>query len=240
MLKWPISHLLANDISAGAAFRVSGAEIVVTDALAIPAEVRTALKDRRDELFTHLASVDTGEPTSSAILKAEGIVVAVATTESEATALLAEVLTEAGDRPLGLDIETAPKPEYAKPRVAVKLTRTGAVAQNQPKDKSRVGLDPLRSEPRLVQVYGGGSRCAVFDMRSIPWSVLEPLWRRRLVIHHAQFELGFLQARGILPGYFECTLQAAGLMLGVHRRGLAATAEAYLGWKMPKGLQTSD
>ena len=103
-----------------------------------------------------------------------------------------------------------------------------------------MGLDPLRSNPRLVQVYGGGDRCAVFDMRSVPWSALEPLWTRRLVIHHAQFELGFLQTRGILPQSFECTLQAAGLMLGVHRRGLAAAAEAYLGWKLPKELQTSE
>ena len=168
MLAWPISHLLAIAKNAGAAFRVSGAEVVVTDALAIPAEVRIALKDRRDELFAHFAPANTGEPTSSAILKAEGVVVAVATTESEAIELLAEMLTDAGDGPLGLDMETAPKPEYAEPRFAVKLTRTGAVARNQPKDKSRIGLDPLRSDPRLVQVYYPTSSTRFILERSRP------------------------------------------------------------------------
>ena len=35
-------------------------------------------------------------------------------------------------------------------------------------------------------------------------------------------------------------LQAAGLMLGTHRRGLAVAADAYLDWELPKDLQTSD
>ena len=94
MLVRPISHLLAEATAAGAAFRVSGAKVGVTDPSAIPAEVRTTLKDRRDELFAHLTSADTGGPTSSAILQAEGIEVVVATTERKArgkVALLEEL-----------------------------------------------------------------------------------------------------------------------------------------------------
>ena len=80
-------------------------------------------------------------------------------------------VTDAGDGPLGFDMETAPKPEYVEPRFAVKLTWTGAVARNQPKDISRIGLDALRSDPRLVQVYYPTSSTRVILARSRPaWS----------------------------------------------------------------------
>ena len=34
----------------------------------------------------------------------------------------------------------------------------------QPKPKDKVALDPHRSEPRLIQVFGGGTKAAVLDM----------------------------------------------------------------------------
>ena len=58
--------------------------------------------------------------------------------------------------------------------------------------------------------------------------------------HNSQFELLFLMAQGILPRHVECTMQGAGLMLGVHRRSLAKATEVYLSWQMPKDLQVSD
>ena len=129
-----IPHLLAEATAVGATFRLSGDEIVVTGALAIPAETRTALKGHRDALYAHLSRTSRDGETCSSLLRAAGVEVAVATTAREATALLDEVLTDAGDGPLGLDIETAPMPEYAEPRLAIKLTRTGRLAQSQPKD----------------------------------------------------------------------------------------------------------
>ena len=93
----------------------------------------------------------------------------------------------------------------------------------QPKSDDKVGLDPHRSEPRLVQLYGGGARVAVLDVRSVSWDVLAPVWDRSLVAHNAAFELAFLAKRGIYPRA-QCTMQAAGLLLGVHRRSLADAA----------------
>ena len=109
----------------------------------------------------------------------------------------------------------------------------------QPKSDDKVGLDPHRSEPRLVQLYGGGARVAVLDMRSVSWDVLAPVWNRSLVAHNAAFELAFLAKRGIYPRA-QCTMQAAGLLLGVHRRSLADACSAYLGVDVPKAHQTSD
>ena len=103
----------------------------------------------------------------------------------------------------------------------------------QPKSDDKVGLDPHRSEPRLVQLYGGGARVAVLDMRSVSWGVPAPVWRRSLVAHNAAFEMAFLAKRGIYPRV-QCTMQAAGLLLGVHRRSLADACSSYLGVDVPK------
>jgi DNA polymerase I-like protein with 3'-5' exonuclease and polymerase domains len=92
-----------------------------------------------------------------------------------------------------------------------------------------------------VQLYGGGDTCLVLDTRIVPLTALEPvLRRRRVVIHNAAFELRFLHHAGIDAPQFECSMQAAGLMLGVHRRSLEDVAQHYLGIALPKELQLSD
>ena len=83
----------------------------------------------------------------------------------------------------------------------------------QPKPDDKVALDPHRSEPRRIQVFGGGTKAAVLDMRSVSWSVLAPLWERPLVSHNAMFELAVLAKRGIRPR-MDCSMQAAGLRWG--------------------------
>ena len=81
----------------------------------------------------------------------------------------------------------------------------------------------------------------VLDTRLVPLTVLAPvLGRRKWVIHNAAFELRFLHHAGIAVPDFECTMQAAGLMLGVHRRSLEETARHYLDIELPKELQLSD
>ena len=61
-------------------------------------------------------------------------------------------------------------------------------------------------------------------MARVPWAVTSPLWDWSLIAHNAAFELKHLAARGIEPVSIECTMQAAGLMLGVHRRSLKEAA----------------
>ena len=102
------------------------------------------------------------------------------------------------------------------------------------------GLDPHRSRIRLVQLYGGGKRAAVIDLDHVPLSVCDALWERPLLIHNAAFELGFLEMAGIRPAQVSCTMQAAGLVFGVHRRSLAEAAHTCLGLDISKVEQLSD
>ena len=226
----PLHNLVAEARQLGAEFRLSGTLLVVDKPGAIPAYLKKELKGRRDELSSLLASK------SAQLLAATGVTVKVATTVAQANFLVSAVLTDADAGPIGIDIETAPKPEYSEVQTKVSLTRTGAVKIS---DREQ-GLNPHSAEPRLVQVYGGGDICAVFNMRDVPWGALEPLWHHEIVAHNAKFELLFLRGQGVHTASFQCTLQAAGLMLGVHRRSLVEAASAYLDWSIPKDLQTSN
>src|SRR5262249_9773330 len=58
--------------------------------------------------------------------------------------------------------------------------------------------------------------------------------------HNAMFELRFLADAGFEVAAFEDTMQAAGLLLGVHRRSLEDAANTHLGIEVPKVLQRSD
>jgi ribonuclease D len=114
-------------------------------------------------------------------------------------------------------------------------------AKHQPAFDSSAGLDPQRSRIHLVQLYGGGRRVVVLDTDLVPLDLVAPvLQRRTAIIHNAVFELRHLIAHGIGVPHFEDTLQAAGLLLGVYRRGLDDAALAYLDVELPKGLQRSD
>lgn len=234
-----IAELLQQARSAGASFKVSGLEIVVTNVAKIPVHVRSALKLRRTEVLGHLREELRSGSSPSSMLLAAGVEVALAHDDACAALLVAEIIADAAGGPLGLDIETAARPA-ADGAHHVRLTKRGVSVAAQKMVRKEAALDPRRADIRLIQVYGGGARCAVFDMRKVDWSILAPLWRSRLVVHNLQFEMKFLLAEGISLVNAECTMQASGLMLGVGRRGLAAAAREYLGWEIPKDLQTSD
>jgi ribonuclease D len=194
-------------------------------------------------VWCHLGGDRLDRP-SRELLDQLGVAVVVPRGEAEALALIAEMERDADRRGnrglLGFDIETDAMPgEEIRPVVA--LTRAGVPKVSQPGLKGGAGLDPRRASVRLAQLYGGGKRCLVLDTRLVPLAVLAPvLGRRTAVIHNAKFEMAFLAQAGIALSKFEDTMQAAGLLLGVRRRGLDDTASAYLGIDLPKGLQTSD
>lgn len=223
--------LLTRVRSLGASLEAEGEGLRVKRISQLPASLLAKVKAHKPALLAYLQS-------SQRLLDDAGVRVEHASTDAAASVLLEQVLADSGvDGSIGLDVETYVPPHRGPPPV-VKMTRTGAQV-TKPKD-DKAGLDPHRAQVRLVQIYGGGDTCAVLDMRTVSWAILAPLWARQLVIHNSQFELIFLRAQDIYPEQVECTMQGAGLMLGVHRRSLAKAVAEYLGWQMPKELQISD
>ena len=212
-----ISTALAAAHKAGCSFRIAGATVEVRGLDGVPADIVTFLRGNRELVFDYLGGNERDRP-SLELLSTLDIELVYCTDDVTAESVIAEIIADAGAGPIAIDIETTARPEYANP-VPLRLTVRGRPMKVQPKPNDKVALDPHRSEPRLVQLYGGGARVAVLDMRSVSWSVLAPLWERPLVAHNAAFELAFLAKRGIHPR-MQCTMQAAGLLLGVEQRGL--------------------
>jgi 3'-5' exonuclease len=236
---------------AGVRFRVAGGQLRVTgEVLSKTLPVLDALKSRREELMSLLGGA--AGQSSIDLLAALGVVAVVPETAEEAQALLVELIADSrritppkvqqqGGVWLGADIETAALPgEEMRPPVHLRL-RDGLPAAHQSRLKGKAGLDPQRSKIRLLQLYGGGERCLVLDTNKVPLAAVTDVFQGcTLLIHNAEFELRFFAEAGIEVPHFECTMQAASLLLGVHRRSLEDAASAYLGVKVPKALQLSD
>ena len=156
----------------------------------------------------------------------------------------AEAIVERLPPALGLDIETTARPgQEVAERPFLQITVKGALSKIQAKPEDAIGLDPLRSEPRTVQVFDPEARVAyVFDLRSVPLAALAGLWTRRLVAHSAAFELAALAAIGIHPANVFDSMQLVGLHLGCAPkvRRLDNATLMVLGTPMPKAQQTSD
>jgi DNA polymerase-1 len=244
-----LSELLTAASRDEVSFRIAGGRIAVTNPERLLPDLYAALRNRRDELWEHLGGYALHQP-SLDLLERLKVRVVVPPTADEARELLARIEADSdhntpkgcctGPGLVGLDTETAALPG-AEERPAVKLTRKGIPYKQQPELKRGAGLDPHRSRIRLVQLYGGGEVCAVIDTNLVPLDIIDSLLlRRTAVAHNVAFELQHLGHAGIAIPRIECTMQAAGLLLGVRRRGLDDTTEAYLGVTLPKQLQLSD
>jgi DNA polymerase-1 len=244
-----LPQLLTAATNAGVSFRVSGAQIEVTNPDRLTSDIYAALRNRRDALWDFLSGTAVHQP-SLDLLAQLGVQAVVPQTVAEAETLVAQIEADSDRctpaelraRPgmIGLDTETAALPGVEE-RPPVKLTRKGIPALRQPALKSDAGRDPHRSRIRLVQLYGGGEVCAVIDTDLVPLEVVQPVLLRRTVIaHNVAFELAQLGHAGITLPYIECTMQAVGLLLGVRHRGLNDATGAYLGTVLPKELQLSD
>ena len=154
------------------------------------------------------------------LLTGAGVSVRYLAEPAQAAAALAELAALPDTGPWGLDIETMPLPAFRQDRKA--------------------GLDPWRSNIRLVQVYPGGATCFVFDAQALGLSPLaELLNTRALVAHNAVFEWKHLHHGGITPARLGCTLLMDNA-LGNGRRALATLAADTLNWQIDKTLQVSD
>jgi DNA polymerase I-like protein with 3'-5' exonuclease and polymerase domains len=256
-----IPTLLRSAVDAGVRFRLSGAEIAAAGAHLADPDVMAALHSRRDELWRYLGGQALDQPSLDLMAtRFKHIEIVTPQSEPAALKLIAQLEADADAQSerfvkgvLGLDIETAANAGEEE-RQYVHLRRDGVVVQpthaalerehlrHEGKPGSTAGLDPYRSTARLMQLYGGGDTCLVLDTRLVPLQALAPvLGRRRVVSHNAAFELRFLHHAGIDVPRFECSMQAARLMLGVYGGSrLEDVALSYLGIEVPKELQLSD
>jgi DNA polymerase-1 len=159
---------------------------------------------------------------------------------------------------LGLDIETAPKPEYRKLPEPVKFTKHGVIAERQsapriqgePKDTTL--LDPHRSRIATVQLYAGGEHAFVVRGPALALLLRSRWFRaRRFIAHNAVFESSFLDYYCTRPGRrplnwpIECSMQMTGLEIGGRRsvfggRSLANAVKVIGKVEVSKNFATSD
>jgi DNA polymerase-1 len=159
---------------------------------------------------------------------------------------------------IGLDIETAPDPEYRRLPPAVKFTNEGVIAEKQTAPripgelKDTATLDPHRSHIASVQLYCGGEHA--FAVRGPALALLlRSAWfrRQRFIAHNAVFETSFLDHYCARPGRrpwdgsIECTMQMTGLEIGCRRsayggRSLANAAKVIGKIEVGKSFATSD
>ena len=101
---------------------------------------------------------------------------------------------------IGLDVETEVLPAFHQP-IPVAFNKDGNLAARQPRDGAAgAALDPYRSKVRLVQAWAGGQCCHIFDMRTLAWADIAPLFDLPLAIFNAVFEVKrLIKEAGIAP-----------------------------------------
>src|SRR5262249_14009356 len=232
--------------------RVTDGELIVEglDQLA-PVErqkLQTQWEDVRRELLPDSTS------TASRDLLAElGVELVYIETEGRAAAEV-QRLCGSGTK-LGLDLETAPRPEFLPIAWPIAVTKDGRRAKMQMTMETSAALDPFRAEVRLLQVAAeieGRMVVLVIDSRQVPLRspALAPLWGCKLVGHNLGFDVKMLMAKGvkIADENLVDTILLAGLALrgvedacraGSRRPSLADAVKEALGINLPKTSQVS-
>ena len=122
------------------------------------------------------------------LLADAGAAVAYITAPDAAREAVAKIVAGTPDV-VGLDFETEVLPEFRQP-IPLKFNKDGNIAARQPRDGvAGLALDPYRSKVRLVQAWAGGEYVYVFDMRSVAWADIAPLFTLPLAIFNAVFEI---------------------------------------------------
>jgi DNA polymerase I-like protein with 3'-5' exonuclease and polymerase domains len=251
-----LRRLLAELIALGVRFRLSGADVIADGAETLPATLQASLHAYQASglLWSYLGG-DAGDAESLDLLDHLGVEVHLVETRQAARAAVRELIRDLRQHrgPLGIDIETAPLADYSGEPAWVHLNGDGALSAVQPISTNRSGLSPHLANIATMQLYAGGT--TVFVLRGEARNlVLRSHWLRRqwLVAHNATFELAFLRhhtADYRRPAFrrphfrIDCTMQLAGLVLGIGfggGRSLANAAKEYFGVEVPKVLRMSE
>ncbi len=233
-LRKPLLELLA----AGGCVARDGSRVLIDG----PPTLADALRGHAEELAQHVVPSVSAEEAElvRSLLADAGASVAYITSPSAARQAVAEIRASDPDV-IGLDFETEVLPAFRQP-IPIKFNKDGNLAARQPRDGAAgAALDPYRSKVRLVQAWAGGEHCYVFDMRSVAWADIAPLFELPLAIFNAVFEVKRLihEAKIEPTGRIYDVMTAVWLTDG-RRPSLAEAVAINYGLDIPKELGASD
>jgi DNA polymerase I len=212
--------------------------LVLIDGPALVGAVR-AYTEELARYVIPAVSADEAELVRSLLAEA-GASVAYITAPDAARQAVADIVAGTPDV-VGLDMESEVLPAFRQP-IPIKFTKAGNLAVRQPRDGAAgAALDPYRSKARLVQAWAGGEHCYVFDMRSVAWADIAPLFALPLAIFNAVFEVKRLihEAKIEPTGRIYDVMTAVWLTDG-RRPSLGEAVAINYGFKIPKELGASD
>jgi DNA polymerase I-like protein with 3'-5' exonuclease and polymerase domains len=211
-------------------------------------KLQTQWEDVRRELLP-----DSTSTASRDLLAKLGVELVYIDTEGRAAAEVQRIC--GSGRKLGLDLETAPRPEFLPVAWPIAITKDGRRSKMQVPMDTSAGLDPFRAEVRLLQAAAeieGRIVVLVIDLRHVPLRspALTPLWCCKLVGHNLGFDVKMIMANGVqIPDEnLVDTILLAGLVLrgvedlrreGSRRPSFADAVKEALGVGLPKTSQVS-
>jgi hypothetical protein len=179
--------------------RVTDGELVVDGLARLAPDDRQKLQANWSDIRDELLPVEHSTP-SRRLLERLGVESIYIDTEERATAEVQRICDSV--RTLGLDLETAPRPELLPAEWQITVTKDGRRSKVQAIMDTSAALDPFRAEVRLLQVAAqieGKIVVLVIDLRRVPLGspVLARLWNCRLVGHNISFDAKMLAANGV-------------------------------------------
>ncbi|WP_336485190.1 hypothetical protein [Methylobacterium nigriterrae] len=239
--------------AAGVTFseRLADGELIAHGSEDLCLDLRAALEAQRGSIRSVL--LPAGSTASVALLERLGVELIFIDDEQQAAREVGRLCAVADT--LGLDVETAPRPEFLPVLRPIAITKDGRSAKTQPALDTSAALDPFRAEVRLLQVAGeieGRTVALVIDLRRVPLGsdALAPIWKCTLVGHNLSFDAKMLMANGIALDSANLldTILMSGLILrgvadrrreGTRRASLKAAVDEALGIELPKESQVS-
>ena len=179
-----LRKLIRDLLAAGGSVARDGSLVLIDG----PEAMAAALRAHSEELVRHVVpSVGAEEAKLVRELLADaGASVAYITAPDAARQAVVAIGAGAPDV-IGLDFET--EVLFRQP-IPIKFNKDGNLAVRQPRDGAAgSALDPYRSRVRTVQAWAGGEHVYVFDMRSVAWTDIAPLFALPLAIFNATFEV---------------------------------------------------
>src|SRR4029077_19882905 len=144
----PLRHALREAVALGAKFRMSGAAVIIDGIATLPQRLREALQAHQHYLWDLIDNGTDREPVE--LLDNLGIEAVLVETVYEARQAVRQLIADLAKHgsPIGLDIETAPRPEYPQPRPCTKFNANGCISDaHPPKRPTKTQPAPIRTVP---------------------------------------------------------------------------------------------